>query len=238
MTGPLRVTAWLTSPLAGEPPQLDALLEWALAPFQEDFQAKQSQGLPHSRIDRRLPAPPMGTIAIPIMRVHVGKWLVACCSDPILPTPDKETVEHVTKRLAVEYAGLLAPSERKVVAMTNTHLKSYRLPLRVRRVECVRWFASGNRRSLKKALKDVHAIGKKVADGYGRIREWTIEDIAEDYTWFAKCAEGTVLMRTLPLSIGPTPWLPTDLIGYRKHFGSCCCPFWHPSRFTEIVQPC
>ena len=41
MTGPLLITAWLSSPLAGDPPQLDSLLEWSLAPFEADFRGKK-----------------------------------------------------------------------------------------------------------------------------------------------------------------------------------------------------
>lgn len=230
--GPLLVTAWLSSPLAGDPPHLDALLEWSLSAFNGHAFPDDKEG--HLKLTRAGPAPRQGAIRIPLEREWVGPWLVARCSSPILPVPAKETVEHVNKRLAVEMAGLLAPAERKVVTTTNAWTKSYRLPLRIRAVPCVRWFAVGTRREVRRALRDVHAIGKKPADGYGRVREWAVEQAAEDLTWFAPSLAGPVLMRPLPVG----DWLPAGLLGARRDFGACCPPMWHPERATEIVVPC
>lgn len=238
MTGPLLVTAWLSSPLAGDPPQLDSLLEWSLAPFEVGFQDKQKRGVPHHHIDRSLPAPEQGVIRIPLYRKWLGGFLIAQCSDAIMPAAKADAVDHICKRIAVEHSGLLADDERKVVSTTNSWTKSYRMPLRIRLIERVAWFAFGTRSSVRKALRDIHAIGKKVADGYGRVREWIVEDIAEDRTWFAKSNGGTVLMRTLPRLIDGKAWLPDDLIGYKRHFGACCPPYWHQERFGEIVVPC
>ncbi len=232
-TGPHVVTAHLASPLAGDPPQLDALLEWVLSPFQEDFRHRQDAGLPHSRIDRQFPAPPQGKIPLPLGRVWLGKWLVAQASDPILPKA-VETVDHVCKRISVENAVLLREDERKIVSTTNSWTKSYRLPLRVRTVPCVKWFVMANRRNLLKGLKHIGSIGKKVADGYGRVREWTAEAVGEDWSWFAPHVDGVVLMRVLPIG----DWLPSDLLGFRRHYGACSPPYWHSERFTEVVIPC
>lgn len=238
MTGPLLITAHLSSPLAGEPPHLDALFEWILSPFDAAFRAKQDAGEPHERIDRAFPAPKQGVIRIPIERTWLGKYLVAHCSDPILPTPKAEAVDHVCKRIAVEHAGLLDEGEWKVITTTNAWTKSYRLPLRIRAVDRVCWFASGNRRNVRKTLRDACAIGKKVADGYGRVKEWIVEDMADDWTWFAPHDGQSVLMRTLPLLADGRPWLPANLAGWKKHFGACCPPYWHQERFTEICVPC
>src|SRR5690606_754416 len=78
----LLVTAWLESPLAGDPPQLDALLEWSCSARGPAFRALQEAGLPHLRVDRQWPAPPQGLIPIPVLRRAVGEWQVACCSSP------------------------------------------------------------------------------------------------------------------------------------------------------------
>ena len=232
--GPLLITAWLSSPLAGDPPQLDALLEWCLAPFEPEFRGKMDRGEPHGRVDRALPAPEQGKIRIPILRTMVCGFLVGRCSNPIMPTPKTETVEYVAKRLSVENAELLSASERKVVTTTNAWTKSYRLPLRIRLVDRVCWFAVGCKKSVRKALRDVHAIGKKVADGYGRVQRIDVEKADEDYSWFAPCDGGRVLMRTMPLeSVDPS-----NLFGWRRHFGACCPPYWHSSRFCETVTPC
>lgn len=237
-TGPLLVTARLASPLAlgaDGPPQLDALLEWSLSPF---YVGDQKRFEPGFKITRSGPAPPQGAIPIPILRVSIPPWNVAMCSDAILPA-SRETVEHVNKRLATEAADLLRPEERKIVSTTNTWTKSYRLPLRVLAVPCVRWFCHGNRRNLLKALRDVRALGKKVSDGYGRISGWEAEDTPEDHSWFAKHPDGvTVLMRRLPLLCDGRAWLPENLVGCKCDFGACCPPYWHPERNTEVMVPC
>ena len=46
------------------------------------------------------------------------------------------------------------------------------------------------------------------------------------------------IMRTLPAEIDDTLFLPKNLVGFRRGFGACTAPFWHPDRFTEIVLPC
>ena len=235
-TGPLRVACRLTSPLAGEPPQLDALLEWALSPlFAPDRPSPQG----HFKITRSGPAPKQGALPIPLAQVWIGPWLVACCSNPILPVAAAETVEHVAKRLAVEHAGLLAPAARLVVSTTNSWTKSYRLPLRVRAVDRIVWLASGNRRKVQKALRDVKAVGKKVSDGYGRVAEWLVKDLdGPDRSWWAPHPSGQVLMRTLPLLIDGREWLPKDLLGWRRDYAACRPPYWHPERRAEVVVPC
>ena len=233
MTIPLLITAHLSAPLAGDPPQFDSLLEWLLSPFEERFRKQQEAGVPHHHVDRALPAPEQGVIRIPIERVWLGKHLVALCSNPILPTPKADAVDHICKRIGVEHASLLYKPERKIISTTNAWTKSYRLPLRIRLVDRVCWFASGTGRNIRKALRDANAIGKKVADGYGRVREWIIEEVNEDFSWFAR----GVLMRTLPMLLDGRQWL-QDQIGWKRGFGACCPPYWHQERFTEIAIPC
>lgn len=240
MRGPVIVTAWLATPLCGDPPQLDALLEWTLYPFVPEFRHLQKQGIPHGQLDRSSPAPRQGMVSIPIDREWVGPWLVSRCSNPILP----ECQEHqafVRKRINTSKAGMLRPDELKVMSTTNSWTKSYQLPTRVRPVECVRWFAvanPNNGRGLRKMLKDVHSIGHKRSIGYGQVRRWTVEEAEHDYSWFAPSEHGTVLMRTLPLLRDGELWLPENLVGWRRYFGACSTPYWHPERMTDVVIPC
>lgn len=225
---PLLVTARLASPLAGDPPHLDALLEWALSLYRPKAE-------PGYKIDRRFAAPPMAEIPIPLQRSDVGPWKIACASSPILPIPTMEAVEHIGKKIGVEHAGLLAEKSRIVVATGNSWTKSYRIPLRIRTVDRVAWFAVGNRREILKILqRHILSIGKKVADGYGRVSEWTVERTAEDCSWYARHERGRVLMRPLPIVSG----VPSGLVGFRQDFGAACPPYWHPERYTEIVVPC
>jgi len=163
----------------------------------------------------------------------IAGWPIARCSAPILPK-SLEAVEHFAKRLGVENAGLLAEDERRIVATTNSWTKSYRLPLRLRAVSCVRWFAWGDRREIRKLLKGIDSIGKKMSYGYGRVRSWDVEPTEEDRSWYAHHERGAVLMRPLPQG----EHLPTDLIGYRQDFAAVRDPYWHPDVHCEAVTPC
>jgi len=224
----LIVRARLAAPLAGDAPHLDALLEWAMS-------LHHPRAEPGYKVDRRLAAPPAGAIPIPLARRDVAGWPIPLCSSPIVGVNDAEAVEHYAKRIDPDRAGLLAPDARTVMATTNTWTKSYRLPLRVRLVSEVAWFAVGNRKSILGLLRrDVHAIGKKVSIGYGRVREWIVDRVDADLSWFAPTEYGTLLMRPLPAEME----LPGDLIGHRPDFGACCPPYWHPDRYGEIVTPC
>lgn len=218
------VSATLSSPLAGDAPYLDALLEFEMA---------QRQGKA-DKILRGNECPPVGAVHIPCLRGSIGGVSgIPRCSAPIL-APECDRHEHFAKRLAVENAELLHESQRLVVATGNSTFKSYRLPLRIRNVRDVRWFVGGaKRKNLLSLLDSVHAIGKKRSQGYGRVSEWEAVEVERDLSWFAETEHGTVLMRSLP-------WcdhLPKDLIGYRRDFGACQPPMWHPDRYMEIVIP-
>lgn len=224
---PLLVTAHLVTPLAGDAPRLDGVLECAMSLF-------HPKAVPGHKITRDGPAPPMGAIPISVARERLGDWIVARCSDPILPACELETVEHVAKKIAVENADLLRADRRLVVSTTNSWTKSYRLPLRIRPVDRVCWFAVGERKGVLRILRLVHAIGKKPSIGYGRVAKWTAERIDADLSWFAPSHEGPVLMATLPVG----GWLPEGLVGARRDYRTACPPYWHPERYAEVVVPC
>lgn len=219
----LKITAQMASPICGEIPQFDALLEFEMA---------QRQGVAQ-KLRRELPAPPQGAVHIPMVRRRLGPWEVGCCSAPIA-RQRAEFKEHKAKRLATERAELLQASQRLVVATGNATYKSYRLPQRVRDFERIVWLVWGHRRPIKSLLRSVRSLGMDRSVGYGRVESWVLEEVPGEEWWYAPSAAGTVLMRPLPYG----PWLPKDLIGYRRDFGACCAPYWHPDRYGEIVVPC
>jgi hypothetical protein len=220
-----KVTAIMSSPIAGDVPYLDGLLEFEMA---------QRQGKAY-QVQRCEPCPPIGAIHIPCLRGDCGEVRgIPRCSAPIY-TVAAERHEHFAKRIAVEHASLLSENQRLVVATGNSWTKSYRLPVHTRSIEKVVWFVGGSKRqSLRSLLKSVHSLGKKRSQGFGRVAEWDFEEVEHDWSWFAKVPEGTVLMRRLPFC----EQLPKDLIGYKRTFGGVAAPLWHPDRQMEIVVPC
>ena len=181
----IKVSCHLATPIAGDPPMLDALIEFEMA---------QRQGKAE-KIQRSEPAPVYGEIHIPMLRQQIGGLLVPCCSSPIMVS-QRQTTEHFGKRLSVEHSNLLSPRQRKKVAMGNATYKAYHLPLRLHRVDRIVWFARATRRHTLKLLKSVHSIGKKRSQGYGRVDRWEAERIEADLSWYAPSDRGPVLMRS------------------------------------------
>lgn len=219
----LIVIAHVSSSLAGDPPMLDAIVEYELG---------MRQGCEY-KLQRHEPAPEYGEISIPILRQRIGGLLVPCCSSPIL-SPEIETVEYYAKRLSVENADLIIPKKRRVVTTSSNEFKSYRLPLHIRIVKQIVWFVEANRKPLLGVLKRINSIGKKRSQGFGRIEKWTAERIDDDFSWFVNTKSGQILMRPLP----DCDDLPDGLIGTNPDFGSVQPPYWHPDRFMERVVPC
>ncbi len=219
-----KVTAVLSSPLAGDPPYLDALLEFEMA--QRHGKARV--------IQRSDPAPPVGEIHLPCLRGDfAGVGGIPRCSAPIMSA---ESVRHefYAKRISVENAGLLRDDQRLVVATGNSWTKSYRLPNKVSNVSRVVWFVGGSKRqSLRSLLRSVRSIGKDRSHGYGCVDRWEIDEVEHDWSWFAPSEHGTLLMRVLPWS-GELE----GVIGWKRWFGGFAPPYWHPERQLEVAVPC
>lgn len=232
---PVKVTAWLSSPLAGSPPYLDSLLEWVMS-FHLPSIESSSNGARH-RVSRRprgtyILREDIGKIPLPIRRERFGGLPIPRCSAPILGDVLNDKHDRISKTLIHSCTDLCF--EDRVLAQGGGEYKSYHLPLRVRLVDRVVWFAEGDPRRIKQRCRAVPAIGKKVSIGYGRVAEWQVERIEEPLSWYAQTESGTVLMRVLPLC----DQLPAELIGYREWYGGCCPPYWQADLYRKCVQPC
>ena len=215
---------------------LDALLESAMVYRMPSIMASKN-GHRHTtalRPQRGGDLSDAGRIPIPMMRRMIGGWNVACCSSPILSETQSEWVEYVNRKFDTSNAEVLAPKEHIKISVADGSWRSYHLPRRIRRIDTVRWFALGKGKDMRKLLKTVPAIGGETNIGFGRVGQWIVEHIEDDWTWFAPSPDGQVLMRPLP----DCSELPQQLIGARKSFGACVSPYWHHSRFCEVVQPC
>jgi CRISPR type IV-associated protein Csf3 len=58
--------------------------------------------------------------------------------------------------------------------------KNYRMPLTIFLVPELTWYVVGDEDKLTPLLWQITSIGKKRSQGYGKIREWEIEDADED----------------------------------------------------------
>ncbi|MCL1789847.1 MAG: hypothetical protein FWG40_00560 [Peptococcaceae bacterium] len=221
------VSAWLSSPLAGDPPALDGVLGWELS---------CRLGMKHhKKAGRWTPPEEILDVPIPLAKRTLDGVGVYCCSDPIIPEPmAPEWVDRISKRFeSSKMALVVAPDQRKSVMVASGPYKSRFAPERIRAVKRVCWFVRGERKGMNKLLKSVHSIGKHRAIGYGRVWTWSYEPAIEDYSIFANNKGKKVLMKTLPAKVNLE-----NVCGYKKSFGGYRPPYWHPAFQTEVVTPC
>lgn len=238
---PVKVTCVLTGPLGGmEPPKLDALCEL--------LQARRVRTVHQSEHGHRhfyevvgggqeISPAAQGKLPIPIKRITSPCGLhVACVSNPIVAEPLCDDVAHYTSALDTSQALRLELKERTKVMQSGGRFKSFRLPLRLQVLDRIVWFAvlRDQASDLRKLLKQCTHIGKKTSQGYGRVKEWIVETVDHDWSWFAESPDGPVLMRSLPASIA----LPEGCIGYRQSFGGCVGPYWQRTFWREVWEPC
>lgn len=162
-------------------------------------------------------------------------WCGAAC-DQSFSTGVSDTHGHYTSMFPLSKTEYLSESERTKIMQSGGRFKSFRLPLRMRMIERVVWFASLKEQlsDLRKLLKKVHHLGKKASQGHGVIAGWDVEPIDHDLSWYAPSNSGPVLMRTLPRDMDH----PKGLIGYQASFGGCVGPYWQRDFWREIIEPC
>lgn len=220
----LRVVARMSSPIAGDPPQLDGLLE--------DLVSRHMGG-DRERPHRHRAAPAQGAVPIPIVRASVDGWSVARCSSPIMRCVS-DRMEHLGKRFPTEDAALLEPSARGVLYRGMGAYRSQRLPIRTRTADSVAWLAFGDRREVLRLVRRVSSIGRKRAHGYGRVAEWSVESIDDDRSWVSDSPHGRMLMRPMPIGFARRE----GLVGWRPDFCAVAAPYWHSDRYAEAAVPC
>lgn len=219
----LLVVAELSSPLAGDAPQLDALMEC-------DFAARA--GKAHC-VHRGSDCPAVGSISMPLCLGEIGGHKIYRSSSPILSDTRHERHEFFARRFGVEFSSLLHEKEQTQIAVGNSDYKSYRLPLQVRSVDRVAWFCVSDGAEMRRWCKRIKSIGKKRSIGYGKVSRWIVTTIEHDYSWIAWSGTGMVLMRPMPLNKQTKTYQ-----GALQSFAACQPPYWHPQRYMEIVEPC
>lgn len=231
---PLVVTAFLSSPLAGDLPKLDAVVEWAVSSKAKSIAACSGGRHAYTPRPRGTGAEEPGRLPSPFTRRNVPgfQWRIPACSIGIV-SPTSDLHEHFHRSLSASLDTELI-ADRKQIDLGGGKYRSYRLPLRVRVCDRIVWFCHADPRHLRRWLRMIHRLGKKGSMGYGTVSRWEVRETDTDYSWFAASDRGTVLMRPLPVG----DYLPADLIGARRSYGGCAPPYWQTEFWTEIVEPC
>lgn len=222
-----KITAWLNSPLCGEPPALDAVLAWELS--------LRLGSKHHKKLTRNTKLKDIDVMPVPVAKRTISGVDILCCSDPILPEPLSEWEERQSKRFDTTHNALiLAEKNRKSLLVASGPYKQRYSPLRVRLVENVVWFARCSRKETNKLLKSIISIGKGRNYGYGLVRCWDFEPTEGDFSIFSQYKGKNVLMKTIPLKCA----LELESTGYRRDYGAWQPPYWHPENFDEVAKPC
>jgi hypothetical protein len=221
-----KISAFLLSPLAGDPPFFDAILEYELAlRLGMKHARKMTRDIPLSKIER----PP-----IPLAKRTLGSIDIYCSSDPIMSPTLSEWTDHSAKRFDSDIIALMLDAKYQKSLLTSSGpYKSRFAPIRIRLIERVTWFARGDKKEINKLTKKIIALGKHRNIGYGVIDRWEYERIDEDYSIFAPLNGQKILMKTLPMSN-----MLDGVKGFMHSFGGGFPPYWHPETFMEIAKPC
>ena len=208
----LRVTAHLDGPIATrQPVQLDAVLMQA-HPY-----------LSGKAVTRATPEADLEEPSISVHRLYHGGTRVFLCSGWHFPATARRGVEHIVKRkdgldlddLEHPWNPALGPGKNRCVPM----------PLLL--TPTVWWFAIGRREGVKKLLRRVHQLGGLRAHGYGRVRSWEIDAIADATLDSVLVTADGKAARHLPAAWAIDPPA-TDA-------GSWLPPYWHPCRIGHRV---
>ncbi len=72
---------------------------------------------------------------------------------------------------------------RGSVNVKSAQYKNYRIPLNYILIPKIEWYAVGDKAEIEILLQYITHIGKKPSQGFGRVREWTVEEWPEDLSW-------------------------------------------------------
>ena len=222
------VSAWLSSPLAGEPPAIDAVLAWEMS---------LRLGYKHAKkMGRWIPESEIQDVPIPLARRTIGGYDILCASDPIIPPlVIPEWTDHTARRFESEKMALMiSPDLRKSVLTASGPYKSRFAAERIRTVPRVCWFVRGDKKEMNHLLKYVFAIGRHRAIGYGQVYKWSYDEVEDDHSISTLQRGKPVLMRAVPMPSA----MDLNACGYRQSYGGWRPPYWHPALHREIAVPC
>lgn len=111
-----------------------------------------------------------------------------------------EARDFWNKRLDLSLVSLVDPrTHRSRIRIDQGEYKAYHAPIYYRSALWVEWYCVGERAQIEYLLSTVGAVGKKQAQGWGRVSAWTVEPVADDYSvWY-----GDELMRGVPPEHAP-----------------------------------
>ena len=223
---PIKITAQMATPVAlfdDWSPAMDGLLEWLLldrlgltSPNPTPKQVEEC----HAIVNSNMPIA-KGTIG--------GKWYWQVSSPCYVYSIEQQ--DRFRKRWQ---PGTDSPEPEwgKRKQKWNTSEggeKAYDLPLYLRSIDSITWYAVGNVEGVLSLVESCSGIGNKRSIGNGQITRWTIESTANDWHLFGKNGE---LMRPIPCEL-----LPDNLSDFTVRDWGWRPPAWLLSNKSRCAMP-
>lgn len=171
---PLRVRAWLRCGVVSDRHlPLDGILL---------YQAHRDQMGPQ---DATIPGDYSGNMQIatlPLGITHPGRRHWYYQASWAQWSHEVEGQDHWNKRFDSGFADLVDfGSKRGKVIIEQGQYKAYHMPVFYRVSLWVEWYCVGDKAEIEHLLSTVTHIGKKPAQGWGRVVRWEIESISDDW---------------------------------------------------------
>lgn len=150
-----------------------------------------------------------GHIGLPLRQLPGNRW---CASRGVYEEIERG-VEFINKRpdfFNADKIGFL-DADKGIICQTAGKYRAYRIPNIIRTVKggTITFYAVGHKKEVAEMLDLMPALGKKYAAGFGRVKEWVVEEIEEDYTLWHPLHG---LMR--PVELGSDEAVGLDLSAY------------------------
>lgn len=169
---PLRVTAYLTAPVAMDraiPLRLDGALTWLVVAL--------ATGLPPREAFGAIRAGEWVDLPTPIADAEVRGWRVPRCSDGVFPSVALDSVRRRRRRTDADALGLAK------VQTNGGAWKALDMPAPTVSAPSVVWHCVADEERLCALLGELHALGRGRAGGLGAVGAWRVEHMpaGEDY---------------------------------------------------------
>ena len=210
---PLRVTAWMRSPVAFDRDaglRLEGALSWVVVAM--------VTGEPPPEAFAGVRKGEYVDIAVPIADVVIAGWRIAQCSDAVLAPVASEVVRRRRKKPHPEAMAL------GKVQTTGGPWKALDIPVAAWASPVLAWYALGDRERIEALLRETHALGRGRSGGLGNVDAWSVE---RDESAVTRWRE-----RPLPVADGAVveAGRVVRTVGVRH-------PFWHPRVRTLAECP-
>ena len=188
---PLRICAWMRTPIIADKwLPLDGLLLYQAT--RADL-GRQDLTVPGKSLLEEPKGGPMHGGHLPLAIIHGESWFYRCSWAQWGPSVDGE--DAWVKRFDTPLAYLVDfKGRRGHIEIGEGRYRAYHMPVYYRSALWVEWHCVGDREAIGALLSTALHLGKKSAQGWGRVARWEIEPEQEDRSIW----DGEKLMRGLP----------------------------------------